>query len=154
MALPLRSNRALHRICHQMVQALRSRHYSHVCSSHQLSKQNQTFLRRNNFNYLRTKHLRNFSSTETSDPNAYLNSDPNDILSLKNLPLYQFARKTIRDKTLPEIHVIMRTREITRAQKIKIKSPFCKPVQVRGGCCGGYCFESSRFSVNHVKSQQ
>ena len=32
-------------------------------------------------------------------------NDPNDILSARNLPLYQYIRKTIRQKTLPEIYV-------------------------------------------------
>jgi len=47
------------------------------------------------------------SSAETRDPKGILHtidSDSNNILSLKNLPLYQFVRKTIRDITIPEIH--------------------------------------------------
>ena len=36
-------------------------------------------------------------------------NDPNDILSARNLPLYQYIRKTIRQKTLPEIYVSKET---------------------------------------------
>ena len=45
------------------------------------------------------------SSHSSSRTDPIKDNDPNDILSARNLPLYQYIRKTIRQKTLPEIYV-------------------------------------------------
>ena len=51
------------------------------------------------------RRMMSLLSAQTKINSDLPHHDPNDILSAKNLPMYQYVRKVIRQKSLPDIHV-------------------------------------------------